>query len=430
MRGQSNVVATTLIITIAIAASAAYYIYSQGLFAATSTQNAAALDAKIKLERFLRPMSGQIYPLSDSVSHFVVQIYNSGDVAVPYSFSTTPIRWYLYNNDVLVAQGASGSLGGACAAEIPASTICPLESDVPLSESDYGSLKLVLFVNNAQITVPLQPVPFPGVAPFYVTCDSCDSCNAKIAALSESNAHTIVFIPNISATGDCIDINGKRDLVISCLGSIVGNGSGTGITISNSRDIDIRNCDVSNFSTGILIEDSNNLKFSGTYSHDNQVDLQLSGDISKSCSQNDWDIRTTRGRVLLLRGAASDTTVQDVGQVSAIWFVGASNYSVSATHQSSAGGMVDPIVLACNSQNVRISDFNAGTAPRGIVLYRDNATDLVNITLSNVDTGIYSVDSNSSDLDQVSIGFSGNSAFISPEQFSWGGHGGDVTFHD
>ena len=430
MRGQSNVVATTLIITVAIAAAAAYYVYSQGLFATTSAQNAAALDAKIKLERFIKPMSGQIYPLSDSVSHFVVQIYNSGDVAIPYSFSTTPIRWYLYNNDVLVAHGGAGSLGGACAAEIPAATICSLESDVPLPEKNYGSMKLVLYINTASISIPLQPVPFPGVAPFYVTCDSCDSCNAKIAALSESNAHAIVFIPNLSANGDCIDINGKSDLIISCLGDIVGNGSGAGIVIANSSNLDIRNCDVSNFSTGIVIEDSNNLKFSGTYSHDNAVDLQLSGDISKSCSQNDWDVRTTRGRVLLMHGASSTSNIQDIGQASAIWFVSASNYSVSAAHQTSPGGLVDPIILVCNSQNVHISDYDANTSPRGIVLYRDTGTDLVNVTIDNVDTGIYSVDSNSSDLDQVSIGFSGGSAFISPEQFSWGGHGGDVTFHD
>ena len=64
------------------------------------------------------------------------------------------------------------------------------------------------------------------------------------------------------------------------------------------------------------------------------------------------------------------------------------------------------------------------------MLYDDNSTDLEGVTLSNLDTGIYSVNSTQSNLDEVNIGFSGNSAFISPEQFSWGGSGGSVTFHN
>ncbi len=429
MRGQANVVATTLIITVAIAAAAAYYIYSQSLFATTSQQNAAALGAKIKLERFLKPMGGKIYPVSDSVSHFVVQLYNSGDVAIPYSFSTTPIRWYLYNNDVLVAHGGAGSLGG-CSSGILPSTICTLESDVPLAEANYGDIRLVVFVNDAQITTSLQPVPFPGVPPFYIACNSCDSCNAKLSALTDYNDGTFVFIQHIDATGDCIDINGKHGLIISCLGTIVGDGSGTGITIENSSGLDIRNCDVSGFSTGIVIKDSNDLKFTGTYAHDNSIDLQLSGDVSKSCSQQDWDIRTTRGPLLLLHGQNPAPGSEPHGQsYSAIWAVGASDYSISAD-SSHSGGLVDPIILVCNSQNVRISDFTADTAPRGIVLYDDNSTDLEGVALNNLDTGIYSVNSKQSTLDEVNIGFSGNSAFISPEQFSWGGSGGSVTFHN
>jgi hypothetical protein len=225
-----------------------------------------------------------------------------------------------------------------------------------------------------------------------------------------------------------LDVNGKSNIIISCLGSITGNGVGTGISVINSSNVEIRNCDVSGFTTGILVQDSNNLSFSGVYSHDNSgADVVLSGDLSKDCEQGDWDLRTTRGRLLLVSGDAQTTDEQDIGQVSAVWVVHAKNYWLSAAHASSPAGLVDPIVLACDSNDVHISAVTGNTATRGIILYHDLGTQLDTITISGVSQGILSYDSNGSSMYDVNIGFAGDSLFENPESFAWMD---GVTFHN
>ncbi len=426
MRGQANVVAMTMIIAIAAAAAAAYYVYSQGLFSQATQTSAALLDAKIKVERFIEPQGGRIFPETNTVSEFVVNIYNSGDVSIPYSFSNEPIRWYLYNGGVLVAHGASASFGGVCASTIPAGTICTYTGYAPLPEQNYSNPYLVLYVNEYPIRIPLQPVPFPGVKPFYISCSSCSDCTAKISAAAESNTPTLVFIPSVSASGDCIDVNGKSNIILACLGTISGDGSGVGIRIANSTNISVRNCAVTGFATGVEIYDSNNISFSSVKSTDNSVDFKIAGDLSKSCRQGDWDVLTTNGKLLLVQGSAPDTSEQDVGQVSAMWLMGASDYWLSAADASSPGGKVDPLILVCDSNNVHVSAYRGEDSPTGIYLYHDRSTQLDTLSVSSVSRGIVSIDSNASSMYDVSIGFSGDSIFLNPESFEWAA---GVTFH-
>jgi hypothetical protein len=241
-----------------------------------------------------------------------------------------------------------------------------------------------------------------------------------LAAHRNSGTALFVVVDGTTASDSCLELNGLHNVVVLCNGSITGSGSWVGITISNSSDIELHDCDVSNFSTGILISNSTNISFLSSKSHDNtNLDVQLAGDVSKSCQQGSWDLRATNGPLLLFTGNASSNGSIPVSSASAVWFMNANGYEVSATGSASPAGRIDPIFLFCNSNDVRLSGFSGSDAPRGLYLYHDTSSQISSISLSNVQSGVLSYDSNSSSLYDVQVSFSGDAIFSNPESFEW-----------
>lgn len=71
---------------------------------------------------------------------------------------------------------------------------------------------------------------------------------------------SITLVNNISGNS-CMVIN-SNNIVIDCMGySIIGNGTGTGINITGFSNVTLRNCTITNFSVGVLKQNSQNGNF-------------------------------------------------------------------------------------------------------------------------------------------------------------------------
>lgn len=83
--------------------------------------------------------------------------------------------------------------------------------------------------------------------------------------------HSIELTGNLTAEGDCYTIL-NNNITLDCAGhTIVGNGTGIGVNVSEFDNATIINCMLSNFSSGILINNSINSNISNNSVYDSSV---------------------------------------------------------------------------------------------------------------------------------------------------------------
>ena len=111
-----------------------------------------------------------------------------------------------------------------------------------------------------------------GTAGATTYCVNCTDCNAKIQNASAGDV-VILTVDIINHDGTCIEFDGADGVIFDCDGhTIGGDGDTSGIGIdmrSNSNDNMIRNGTISEFNTGIRIDQSQNNTITDVVSEDN-----------------------------------------------------------------------------------------------------------------------------------------------------------------
>ncbi|UCD04353.1 MAG: right-handed parallel beta-helix repeat-containing protein [Candidatus Woesearchaeota archaeon] len=103
------------------------------------------------------------------------------------------------------------------------------------------------------------------IGPATYNCNSCDNCTTEINQANPGD--TVYLIDNISTTGKCIDFNGSDEITFDCQGhNITGDDSGFfayGIWLNSSNggsdNNTIKNCKITDFNIGILINSDSNV---------------------------------------------------------------------------------------------------------------------------------------------------------------------------
>jgi parallel beta-helix repeat protein len=123
-------------------------------------------------------------------------------------------------------------------------------------------------------------------------CDSCDSCNAQIAAAADGD--TVQLNTSISNyAGTCISFGGKDNVTFDCLGNeIGGDSSGSGIWLNDSDggsvNSTVTNCTIAGFHYGVYINSSSgNLFYNNLFNN--------SFNLNSSDSQNWWNTTQSVG---------------------------------------------------------------------------------------------------------------------------------------
>lgn len=97
------------------------------------------------------------------------------------------------------------------------------------------------------------------------TAYNCSNCTDCIAAIADASAGDTIYLNNTisAAVSDCIDMSGASNIIFDCINHsnhIQGDGiiTDVGIGLVGSYNNTIRNCNVSNFQSGLYIETSSN----------------------------------------------------------------------------------------------------------------------------------------------------------------------------
>jgi parallel beta-helix repeat protein len=111
-------------------------------------------------------------------------------------------------------------------------------------------------------------------------CSSTQDCNEKISAMSSGGIITLE--EPLDCGGDCLDFRNSKNIILDCMGNtITGNGTGTGISLENSTYVMIKNCDVSGFERGIVLDDDSDFNIiTNTRASSNERDIAFSSSVS------------------------------------------------------------------------------------------------------------------------------------------------------
>ena len=89
-----------------------------------------------------------------------------------------------------------------------------------------------------------------------VQCDSCESCSILVGESANSSVNSSIYIEitkDLVATEGCIILK-RNNVTIDCGGhKITGNKQGSAIFLRALRNINITNCEIENFNTGITL---------------------------------------------------------------------------------------------------------------------------------------------------------------------------------
>ena len=377
VRGQSNIVAIILLIAISSALVTTYHFFAQSVFRSTAGELSRAIEHHHELAMQQLEISSATVTFSDPVSEFSLRIVNTGDVpVVPYD----PVTIYIYKGDVLIYSLTSSC--GVITPENPCTLQFPVVSDELRSRKDFADLTVYVYVNEVPLTSRVEFIgSLPGGLP-YNTCHSCDECSRMI---SSSTANLVIVDIDGQASGDCIQVDGARDVRVSCVKPIRGNGTGVGLYIKNARDLQIDGCEVTGFSTGLMLENSDGLSLVNVYSHGNtNFDVFVSDpDFSTICSLSDLRLVADYGPIVW-----NPSGTQSLLSVSAVWLSNTSD----ATVRSESGTLlpaskVSPAVALCNVSNVRVSDLNVFSVPAGIYVRNSSNFELSSLSV-RADRGI------------------------------------------
>ena len=84
------------------------------------------------------------------------------------------------------------------------------------------------------------------------------SNSITISSCGQSLTSSTTLTGNLGSSGTCFDIDSQSDIVLDCAGfSLIGNGTGNGINVTDSTNITIINCTVEDFNIDILFDNSN-----------------------------------------------------------------------------------------------------------------------------------------------------------------------------
>ena len=207
------------------------------------------------------------------------------------------------------------------------------------------------------------------------TCNSCSDCTAKIKAASSGS--TVTLAVNImNQNGNCVFFDNKPGITLDCGGNrIQGNGinqSARGIYVNRSANSTVKNCNVSQFGSGILLYYSNNSAVLNSGSHDNSGDgaqvyyssnCSLSGNTVVSNAGNGIVVWVSKiGR--MINNTASFNTLTGIY----LWSSNATTVTGNNARNNSNSG-----ILLISSYYNNVADNTAG----------GNLNDGVKITSSN-----------------------------------------------
>jgi parallel beta-helix repeat protein len=108
--------------------------------------------------------------------------------------------------------------------------------------------------------------------------------------------HSFNLSSSLNTTGNCFTVTNNEDLIIDCLGySIRGNDSDFGFNISGRTNVVIRNCLISNFSTGLYLNDANGSTFENNTFSANTEGINSTLSINNNFSSNTFGSNTYYG---------------------------------------------------------------------------------------------------------------------------------------
>jgi len=377
VKGQSNIVAIILLIAISSVLVTTYHFFAQSIFGSTTNAFSRAIEHHRELAMQQLEISSATATFSDPVSEFSLRIVNTGDVPViPYD----PVTIYLYKEGVLIHSLTTSC--GVITPENPCTVQFPIVSDELRSRKDFADLTVYVYVNEVPLTSRVEFVgSLPG-GPSYDTCHSCDECSEMIS--SSATGFIIVDIDN-QAPGDCIQVDGARNVRVFCAKPIQGSGTGVGLHIKNSHGLQIDGCEVTGFSTGVMLENSDGLSLVNVYSHGNtNFDVFVSDpDFSTICSLSDLRLVADYGSIVW-----NPSGTQSLLSVSAVWLSNTSDVIVrSESGTLLPASKVSPAVALCNVSNVRVSDLNIFSVPTGIYVRNSSNFELSSLSV-RADRGI------------------------------------------
>jgi len=359
-------VGTLLVIVLALLAVGAYYFFTTQLVSLERLRAQMEMEHYSDLTSQYVQISSAVATIEGNITNFTVHIINTSENPIPIF---TAASWYLYRDGALIARGV-GSCGPAIGPETPCTLYFSVLTDKLPPPTEFSTLSLKVYVNRVPLAARVSFAGnLPG-SPVFFQCKDCSSCNAVISAAKPS---ALIAVDVSSASGSCLDINGKSNLTIFCISTISGSGSGTGIAIVDSNNITLRNCEVLNFSKGIYLRNSNSVSLLSVYAHDNAQDIYLDPSTPNTlCNISTVEAATTSGPLYALRSTSgSSYTLYRAG---GIWVTNSSD--VSFTGSSLRMSRVSPAIALCSSDTVSISYADVNDVDYGVLLHHDSNTSL------------------------------------------------------
>jgi len=134
------------------------------------------------------------------------------------------------------------------------------------------------------------------VAAQAITCSTCADCEAK---LNSGLFGTVYLANNIaSQSGSCVWVVGQSDVDFDCTGhTIDGDGSGTdyGIAMVGGTGNEVRNCNITDFDTGILLWDTTNHLVVNNITSSNTFGIQINLNASSNRLEENWSFDNATG---------------------------------------------------------------------------------------------------------------------------------------
>lgn len=366
-----------LMIATSVALVTSYYFFAQSIFGSTTDAFSRAIKHHHELAMQQLRISSATVTFSDPLSEFSIRISNIGDTpVVPFD----PVTVYLYKGGTMIYNLTSSC--DVITPEDPCVVQFSLVSDELRRREDFSDLTVYVYVNEVPLT---SRVDFVGVLPGGLSYDECFSCSECSTRISSTSADLVVVNIDGPVSGDCLKIDGAGDVRVFCASPIEGTGSGVGLHIQNSHGLRIDGCEITGFSTGILLKNSEDIALVNVYSHDNAIlDVSVTDpDFSTICSLSDLRLVTDYGSIVW-----NPQKDQSLLSTSGVWLSNVSNLSV----HSESGTLlpvskVSPGVALCAVSNVRVSDLNIFSIPFGIYVRNSSNFELSSIFVS-ADNGI------------------------------------------
>jgi len=164
--------------------------------------------------------------------------------------------------------------------------------------------------------------------------------------------HSFNLSSSLNTTGNCFTVTNNDDIIIDCLGySIRGNDSDFGFNISGRTNVIIKNCLISNFSTGLYLNDANGSTFENNTFSANTEAINSTISINNNFSSNTFGSNTNYGIYLSDSNSSTfDSNTIIINNSQAIYFTSSDSNNISSnTIRNNDVGIA---LLSSNSNNI------------------------------------------------------------------------------